>query len=121
MATFEINGKEYELKLTYQAIKRLNNAFEGGSYEVIGKAIQGDFEAFPIIVHAGLIYTGENISLKAVEKEIESLIDAEKLSMEDITKVCDEVVTQSFFYRPTVDKMMKANPEMKQALEQLRG
>lgn len=121
MATFEINGKEYELKLTYQAIKRLNNAFEGGSYEVIGKAIQGDFEAFPIIVHAALLHTGENISLKAVEKEIESLIDNEKISMEDIAKVCDEVVTQSFFYRPTVDKMMKANPEMKQALEQLRG
>ena len=121
MATFEINGKEYELKLTYQAIKRLNNAFEGGSYEVIGKAIQGDFEAFPIIVHAALLHTGENISFKSVEKEIESLIDAEKLSMEDITKVCDEVVTQSFFYKTTVDKLMKANPEMKKALEQLRG
>lgn len=121
MATFEINGKEYELKLTYQAIKRLNNAFEGGSYEVIGKAIQGDFEAFPIIVHAALLHTGENFAFKTIEAEIEKLIDAEKLSMEDITKVCDEVVTQSFFYRPTVDKMMKANPEMKQALEQLRG
>lgn len=121
MATFEINGKEYELKLTYQSIKRLNNAFDGGSYEVIGKAIAGDFEAFPIIVHAGLLHTGENFSQKAVEKEIEALIDGEKLSMEDVAKTCDEVVTKSFFYAATVKKMMDANPDMKKAIEQLRG
>lgn len=121
MTTFEINGKEYELKLTYAGIKRLNNAFEGGSYEAIGKAIAGDFEAFPIIVHAGLLHTGENISQKAVEKEIEALIDSQKISMVDVAKICDEVVTQSFFYKETVEKLMKANPEMKKALEQLRG
>lgn len=121
MAVFEINGKEYELKLTYKAIKRLNNAFEGGSYEVIGKAIAGDLEAFPIIVHAALLHTGENFSIKTVEEEIESLVDSEKLTMEDIAKICDEVVAQSFFYKATVTKMMKNNPEMKKAIEQLRG
>lgn len=121
MATFEIDGKEYELKLTYKAIKYLNNSFEGGSYELIGKAISGDFDAFPKIVHAALIHTGENFSFKSIEEEIEKLIDGEKLSMDDVAKICDEVVTQSFFYKKTVDKLMKSNPEMKKALDQLRG
>lgn len=67
MTTFIIGEKEYELKLSYEAIKRLNKAVEGGSYEIIGKAIQADFETFPLIVHAGLIHTGENFSLKTVE------------------------------------------------------
>src|SRR5690625_4273525 len=121
MITFEINEKEYELKLTYKSIKYLNGKFDGGSYELIGKAIQGDIEAFPLIVHAGLFHTDENIALKTVEDRIEELIDSGELSLEDIAKISDEVVTQSFFYRATVDKIMKNNPEMKKALEQLRG
>lgn len=121
MATFEIGEKEYELKLNYASIKRLNSAFEGGSYELIGKAISGDFEAFPIIVQAALIHTGENFTKKAVEEAIEQAIDGEKLTMEDVSIISDAVVTDSFFYKPTVAKMMKNNPEMKAALEQLRG
>lgn len=121
MATFEINDKDYELKLSYKGIKRLNGAFDGGSFEVIGKAVQGDIEAFPVIVHAALLHTEENFTLKVVEKEIEALIDSGRLSMDGIVKICDEVVTQSFFYKPTVDKLIAANPEMKSAIEQLRG
>lgn len=121
MTMFEINEKEYELKLTYKAIKHLNKSFDGGSYELIGKAIQGDIEAFPLIVHAGLFHTGENIALKSVEERIGDLIDNGELSLEDIAKISDEVVTQSFFYKATVEKLMKNNPEMKTALEQLRG
>lgn len=121
MATFNIKDKEYDLKITYKSIKRLNNAFEGGSYEVIGKAIQGDFDAFPTIVHAALMHTEENLPLKAVEKQIEALVNDEKLSLADIAQICDEVVTQSFFYKETVNTMMKNNPDMKKALDQLRG
>ena len=121
MVTFEIDGKEYELKLTYKAIKYLNDKFEGGSYELIGLAIQGDIDAFPLIVHAALFHTDENFSLKKIEETIENLIDSEKLSLEDITQICDKVVVQSFFYKKTVDKLMKNNPEMKAALEQLRA
>ena len=121
MATFEIDGKEYELKLTYKAIKQLDGSFDGGSYELIGRAIQGDIEAFPRIVHAALMHTGGNYSYKAVEKQIEKLIDEGELSLDGIAKISDEVVTQSFFYKATVDKLMANNPEMKKALEQLRG
>lgn len=119
MATFEINGKEYELKLTYAAVKRLNKVHEGGSFELIGKALQGDFDTFPHVVHAGLLHTGENFTLEDVEKTIEDAVENEKLSFDDIMRLSNEVVTQSFFYKPTVDKMAKKNPEMKQALEQL--
>ena len=121
MATFTIGEKEYDLKLTYKSIKRLNNAFEGGSYELIGKAIQGDFDAFPTIVHAALLHTGENFGIKTIESEIEKLVDNEQIAMEDVAKISDAVVTQSFFYKATVDKLMANNPEMKKALDQLRG
>lgn len=121
MATFEIDGKEHELKLTYKAIKYLNGKFEGGSYELIGNAIQGDIVSFPLIVHAGLFHTGKDYTLKAVEERIEELIDNGELSLDGISKITDEVVTQSFFYKATVDKLIKNNPEMKKALDQLRG
>ena len=121
MATFEVNGKEHELKITYEAVKRLNKAFEGGTFEVIGKALSGDFEAFPIIVHAALLHTGENISLKDVETAIEQAIENESISQEDILRISNEVATESFFFKPTVEKMMKQNPEMRKAYEQVLG
>jgi len=121
VATFEVNGKEHELKITYEAVKRLNKAFEGGTFEVIGKALSGDFEAFPIIVHAALLHTGENISLKDVETAIEQAFENESISQEDILRISNEVVTESFFFKPTVEKMMKQNPEMRKAYEQVLG
>lgn len=120
MANFEINGKEYELKITFKAVKILNGQFDGGSYELIGKALGGDLDAFPKIVHAALLHTGENFSKKAVEEAIEEAVDSEQLSLEDVTKICNEVVTDSFFYKATVEKLMRKNPEMKEALDQLR-
>lgn len=121
MTTFEIDDKEFELKLTYASVKRLNNAIEGGAYGVIGKAISGDLDAFPVIVHAALLHTGENFSQKKVEGRIEELFNEGKLSFEDVVKISDKVVTQSFFFKATVEKMMAKNPEMKKALEQLRS
>src|SRR5690625_1020796 len=119
MAVFEIDGKEYELKITFEAVKRLNNAFEGGSYELIGKAISGDFEAFPTIIHAALLHTGENFSKKKIDETIEKQFENEAITFEAIQRLTNEVVTESFFYKPTVAKLMKQNPEMKKAYEQL--
>lgn len=121
MANFEIKGKEYELKITYKAVKYLNSQFKGGSYEVIGKALSGDLEAFPVIIKAGLIHTEENFTTKEIEKAIEEAVDSESLSLEDITNINKEVVTDSFFYKATVEKLVSQNPEMKKALEQLQG
>lgn len=119
MATFEIDGKEYELKLTYASVKKLNNVHEGGSFELIGRALQGDFDTFPHIIHAALLHTGENFTLQDVENAIADLIEKEKLSFDDILRISNEVVTKSFFYGPTVEKLVKQNPEMRKALDQL--
>jgi|SRR5690554_507057 len=119
MATFEIDGKEYELKITFESVKRLNKAFDGGSYELIGKAIAGDLDAFPLIIHAALIHTNEKFTLKKVEQAIEDLFEREALSFEDIQKILIEVVAESFFYKPTVAKLMSQSPEMKVAYEQV--
>ena len=119
MATFEIDGKEYELKITFESVKRLNKAFDGGSYELIGKAIAGDLDAFPLVIHAALIHTNEKFTIKKVEQAIEDLFEKEALSFEDIQKILIEVVTESFFYKPTVAKLMSQSPEMKAAYEQV--
>lgn len=119
MATFEINGKEYELKLTFKAVRHLNGLYEGGAYALIGKAIMGDLDAFVNIVHAALLHTGENFKLKDVEAAIEQLFEEEKLDQDSVTKICNDVVTNSFFYKKTVDKLLKDNPQAKKALETL--
>lgn len=119
MATFIIDGKEYDLKIDYNAVKRLNSAFEGGSYEVIGKALSGDFDAFPIILHAALLHTGEKFTFKKVEAAIEEAFNNEAISFDDIQRISNEVISESFFYKPTVTKLINQNPEMKKAYEQI--
>lgn len=121
MSTLKIDGNEYELKLNYGAVKLLSNSFEGGAYEVIGKALSSDLDAFPKVLHAALFHTGKNFSLKKVEQAIEQAIDNEELSFESIGKILDEVVSQSFFFKATVDKMLEKNPEMAEAMAQIRG
>lgn len=119
MATFEINGKEYELKLTYQSVKRLNKLYEGGTYELIGRALQGDIEMFPHVLQAALLHTGENFSLKTIEERVEELIANEQLTFDDISKIINEVVTNSFFYKPTVQRLVKRDPEAKKLIEEI--
>lgn len=121
MATFEIDGKEYELKITFDAVKRLNKAFEGGSFEVIGSAIAGDFDAFPVIIHAALLHTKEGITLKAVNKAIEEAFESESLTLDDMLRIGNEVILESFFYKPTVTKLEAQRPEVAVALKQIRG
>jgi len=119
MNTFEINGKEYELKLTFESVNRLNNNFKGGTYELVGKALAGDIEAFPTVVHAALIHTGEGFTKKDVNKEIERMFENQEITFDDIQRIMNKVVTESFFYKPTVQKLMNQNPEMKKAYEEL--
>lgn len=121
MVSFEINGKEYELKLNFKAVRHLNSLYQGGAYELIGKAMLGDLDTFINIVHAGLLHTGENFKLKDVENAIEKLFEEEKLDQDEITRISNEVVTNSFFYKPTVEKLTKKNPQAKQALDLILG
>src|SRR5699024_12719988 len=98
---------------------RLNSAFASCSYGLLGTANAGDFQAFPIIVHAALLHTGENFSQADVTRAIEDLCAQEAITFDEFQRISNEVVTESFYYKPTVHKMMNQNPEMKKAYEQL--
>lgn len=119
MNTFTINGKEYELILDYRGVKYLNKVYEGGSFEVISKAMMGDLDAFPHILRAALIHTGENFSLEAIEDAISEAMAEEKLDMQDVIKTSNKIVNDNFFYKATVAKLMKDNPEATEALKKL--
>lgn len=119
MATFIINGKEHDLQLTYAGVKRLNTVHEGGSFELIGKAMMGDLETFPHIIQAALLHTGENYSIDSVEDAINDAISEERLDMNDILKLSNEVITQSFFYKTTVTKLMSKDKKAKATLDAL--
>ncbi|MBM7600424.1 hypothetical protein JOC34_002815 [Virgibacillus halotolerans] len=119
MATFEIDGKEYDLKLTFPSVKYLNGQLQGGQMEVIGKALMADLEFFPHVVHAGLFHTDEKFTYKKVEKAIEKAFDDEKLDASDMMRISNEVVTDSFFYRKLTEKLLAESPEAAEALKKL--
>ena len=119
MATFTIEGKEYGLKLNYEGVKRLNSVYEGGSYELIGKAMMGDLDAFPRIIQAALIHTGENFTLKAIEDAITVAMESEELDLQDILRLSNEVVTDNFFYRAVVTKLLSKDKKAKATLQDL--
>lgn len=122
MVTFEINGKEYELKLTFKSIKYLNKIYgadEGGALALVLHAVQGDIELFPHVIYAGLMHTGENFSYKTIEKAIEQAFEDEKIDLDYVIKTSNKVVTNSFFYRATAKKLLGDNEETERALKQL--
>ena len=119
MATFEINEKEYELKLTLKSVKYLNGLYQGGAFEMISHAMQGDIETFIHIIHACLFHTKENFPLKKIEAEVEKLIEKEEIDLDYIIKACNEVVVDSFFYKKTVNKLFAENKEAKKLLDML--
>lgn len=119
MAKFTIEGKEHELKLTYAGAKKLNAVHEGGSFELIGKALMGDLETFPHIIQAALLHTGENYTLAHVEKAIDEAMESERVDMRDVLKLSNELITQSFFYKATVEKLMANDPKAKASIEAL--
>ncbi|EUJ44410.1 tail assembly chaperone [Paenilisteria rocourtiae] len=117
MTSFEINGKEYELKLTFDSINYLNSG-EGGALALVGSVFTGDLETYVKIVYAGLKHTGENFTYEAVQNAVEAQIEAEKLDLDKIIKDGNEIVSGSFFYKKTVSKLLK-NEAAKEAMEQL--
>lgn len=120
MAHFELNGKEYDLKLTYKAMIHLNKTVDGGALGLVGKAMAGDLEVFAHIVHAGLFHHGQNFSFAEVESAIEEAIEKEKLDLEEIYDLSNSVVTDSFFYKAQVKKLLADNPEALKQIEKLR-
>lgn len=119
MQRFEINGEEHELKITLNSVKYLNNLYDGGAFMLIQKAISGDIDTFVSIVYAGLFHTEKGFKKKDVEKAIEEGIANEEIDLDYINRTSYGVVADSFFYKKTVDKIFKQDPEAKKQIEAL--
>lgn len=119
MITFEINGKEHELKLTLASVKYLNSLHDGGGFMLIQKAISGDIDTFIDIIFAGLFHTEQGYKRKDVEAAVEEGIADERVDLDYINRVSYGVVADSFFYKKTVEKIFKDDPEAKKQIEKL--
>ncbi|EAC4840366.1 hypothetical protein ABS754_001935 [Listeria monocytogenes] len=116
--TFKINNKEYDLKLTFESIDYLNNAEEGGALALVGKIFTGDLNTYVHIVFAGLKHTGENFTYESVEEAVKTSIENEDLDLDRVMKDGNALVSNNFFYKKTVDKLLKDN-EARKAMEDL--
>ncbi|AVV07550.1 hypothetical protein E1Z16_10995 [Listeria monocytogenes] len=115
--TFEINGKQYDLKLTLESIDYLNKLDEGGALALVGKVFTGDLQTYVNIVFAGLKHTGENFTLDSVTKAVEQAIENETLDLDRVMRDGNALVANSFFYKKTVNKMLEG--PAKEAMEKL--
>ena len=118
MAKFEIDGKEYDLKLNFKAISDINKKYDS-ALDFVGQVMQGDFDTFIDVIYYGLYHTGEGFKRKDIAKEIEQKFENEELDLDYILVTGNEVVTDNFFFRKTVNKMMDSDPEMKKQAEQI--
>ncbi|PFM97754.1 tail assembly chaperone [Bacillus cereus] len=132
---FEIDKKEYELKLTFGNIYELNKKYEGGSNEVVMACMQGDLELFVDAIYFGLMHTKEGFTRDKVMKNIEKQFEEGKISQEFIEELLNEVVAESTFYQKTTKKLRKQmkkqylaknpeaaeNPEMMAMVEEMFG
>ncbi|PER24647.1 hypothetical protein CN490_22840 [Bacillus cereus] len=132
---FEIDKKEYELKLTFGNIYELNKKYEGGSNEVVMACMQGDLELFVDAIYFGLMHTKEGFTRDKVMENIEKQFEEGKISQEFIEELLNEVVAESTFYQKTTKKLRKQmkkqylaknpeaaeNPEMMEMIEEMFG
>lgn len=119
MKTFEIKGKEHELKLDLQSVKYLNGREEGGAFAFIAKAIQGDIDTFIDILYAGLFHTKEGYKKKDIVDAVDTGIAEESIDLDYINSTSYGVVADSFFYKKAVNKMFATDPEAKKQIETL--
>lgn len=119
MARFEVQGKEYELKITFDSIKHLNGLHQGGAMELIGKVFTGDLDTFVNIVYASLFHTEKNFTLKTIEKEVETLFIKGTLDLDFIVKTGNELISNSFFYKKMVEKMLAQDPRAAKQMKQI--
>jgi hypothetical protein len=115
---FEVKGKEHELKYGFEAIKLIDS--NGGPFEFVQKAMQGGISDFVDVIYYALMHTGEGITRKDVEAELDRQLASEELSFDDILKVNKAVVLNSFFFQKTVNKLLATmTEEQKKSFESL--
>lgn len=119
MARFEVEGKEYELKLNFKAVRHLEGLYEGGSLGFVGTAMTGSLDVFANVIHASLFHTGENFSKGVVESAIEKAFDEGKIDLSYVFEIINEVVLESFFFAKVVTNMKAKEPELFKQLNDL--
>lgn len=118
---FEIKGEKHELKLTWNAVKQLNELQEGGSFELIGSALQGNMGTYSQVVFAGLLHTGKDYKMKQVEEAIGEAFENGKVTMSDVINTLYELLLENNFYKDTVERMLADSPGAKEAMDRVRG
>lgn len=109
-----IGDKEVELKLTFKGIKYLETKFNS-VMEVIAAAMQGGFEAYQEILYAATL--GQEVTKEDIVNYIDTSIEAETLNADIMYKQMNTVVTECFFYRPTVNKFLTQSKDMKEVYQ----
>lgn len=112
MAVFEIDGQEYDVKLNIEAINKINKKHDS-ALSFVGEVMQGNLDVFIDVIHFGLLHTGKGFTRKQVQEEFEKKFANEEIDLDYILVTGNEVVTDNFFFRKTVNKMMASDPEMK--------
>ena len=120
MAVFEIDGKEYELKLINSTTRVIAKKYEGGHMAFLGQCMNGSDEALVDAVYYGLKHTGEGFTRKKVEAAIDEKIDNEELDLDGMLSIINEVVFECFFYKAKVQGMLK-DKETKEQFETIFG
>lgn len=111
-----IGDTELELKLTFRGIKYLETKFNS-VMEVIAAAMQGGFDAYQEILYASTL--GHDIKKQDIIDFIDNSIEKEELDADKMYKQMNTLVTECFFYRPTVNKFLKQNKEMKEVYQMM--
>lgn len=117
--TFKIKGEEHPLLLNFTAVKYLNDIYEGGTFELIGKALMGDLDTFPELVYAGLRYTPEAYEIYDIEEALDEAVLSGELSFKDILRMSNQLVAENSFYKSTVDNLLKQDKGAKKAIADL--
>ncbi|PEK78341.1 hypothetical protein COI63_25385 [Bacillus toyonensis] len=119
MPMFEVQGNEYELQINFKSVKYLNSLYDGGALQLLGKVITGDLDTFVHIAHAALFHTEKNFALKTIESEIEKQFMEGKLDLNFVMNTANDIISNSFFYKQTMEKMLSTDPRLKAQLDLL--
>lgn len=116
---FEIDGKEYELKITHESIKHLNKSEDNGVYGLLGNILKAEFNTYLNVVYAGLLHTKEGFTKEKVENAVYEKIEKQELDFDTIQKTMYHLVAENFFYKATMNKLLAKEPEAKKQIEEL--
>lgn len=106
----KLDGKEYELKFTYRTIRYLENHYSMGISSIFQKLDMESIDALTVFIWAMLKHDDEwkHRTVDDVADAIDIAIEAEELTMLDITETLEKTISNS-----TILKQMGKQAEKK--------